>query len=238
MCTPNLVSTTHLGCHCPPTSIGTPPTHLLALGHYHHSSPIDSKSIFCGKPCQNRHTFENFRFFVHWACTHTTCTTCPLFCHLGRPPMHLFRSDNDQIFVDFHQLCSAHHLLGLPPTYQQPTTCHLIHPRWATHTSQPADPLPDFHGPVHYIATHTIWGLMPLLSLSLANLVTSLVLHGSLATSLDQLWACTTLHSPKLTNFVVNHHFCSMTRGQIIFFFLSFWVISWCNPWRPMRAQP
>src|SRR5258708_37687176 len=84
MCTPDLVSTTHPGCHCPPTSIGTPPTHLLALCHYHHSSPIDSKLIFCSKPCQNRHAFENFRFFMHWACTHTTRTTRPLCCHLGR----------------------------------------------------------------------------------------------------------------------------------------------------------
>src|SRR5258708_1174872 len=45
---------------------------------------INSKSIFCGKPCQNRHAFEIFRFFVHWACTHTTCTTCPLCHHLGQ----------------------------------------------------------------------------------------------------------------------------------------------------------
>src|SRR5258708_17018673 len=52
-CAPNQVSTTHLGSHCPPTSIGTPPTHLLALCHYHHSSPINSKSIFRSKPCQN-----------------------------------------------------------------------------------------------------------------------------------------------------------------------------------------
>src|SRR6266436_4232383 len=86
MCTPYLVSTTHLGCHCPPTSIGTPPTHLLALCHYHHSSPIDSKLIFRSKHCQNRHAFENFQLFMHWACTHTTHTTCPLCCHLGQLP--------------------------------------------------------------------------------------------------------------------------------------------------------
>src|SRR5258708_2354156 len=29
--------------------------------------------------------------------------------------------------------------------------------------------------------------------------------------------------------------YCSMTHGWITF---SFWVISWCNPQRPMRAQP
>src|SRR6266436_160313 len=29
-----------------------------------HPSPIDSKSIFRGKPCQNRHTFENSRIFT------------------------------------------------------------------------------------------------------------------------------------------------------------------------------
>src|SRR5258705_7158181 len=45
---------------------------------------IDSKSIFCGKPCQNGHAFEIFRFFMHWACTHTTHTTCPLCHHLGQ----------------------------------------------------------------------------------------------------------------------------------------------------------
>src|SRR5258708_24795962 len=33
--------------------------------------PIDTKSIFCGKPCQSRHTFEIFDF-SQWAHTHTT----------------------------------------------------------------------------------------------------------------------------------------------------------------------
>src|SRR5258708_33095935 len=64
-------------------------THLLALCHYHHSSPINSKLIFHGKPCQNRHAFEIFSFFVHWACTHTTCTTHPLCHHLGQLLAHL-----------------------------------------------------------------------------------------------------------------------------------------------------
>ena len=67
---------------------------------------------------------------------------------------------------------TAHHLLGLLLAYLQPTTHHLIHPgcaTCATHTNQPADLLPDFHGPVHYIATHSVWGLMPLLSLPLAT---------------------------------------------------------------------
>src|SRR5258708_14045625 len=46
---------THLA-HPPPTSwpCATTPT----------SSSIDSTSIFCGKPCQNRHAFENSPIFT------------------------------------------------------------------------------------------------------------------------------------------------------------------------------
>src|SRR5260221_1427358 len=36
---PNLVTTTHPGCHHPPYSIGTTPTHLLALCHPHPTPP-------------------------------------------------------------------------------------------------------------------------------------------------------------------------------------------------------
>src|SRR5258708_17150863 len=38
-CAPVLVSTTHLGCQCPPNLTGTPPTHLLALCHHLHTLP-------------------------------------------------------------------------------------------------------------------------------------------------------------------------------------------------------
>src|SRR5258708_19610224 len=116
MCTPDLVSTTHPGCHCPPTSIGTPPTHLLALCHYHHSSPINSKSIFHSKPCQNRHTFENFRFFMHWACTHYAITWgnyFHAFAHLSTP-LHALSAPSMHLPHTL-LLLFALHFLPLPP---------------------------------------------------------------------------------------------------------------------------
>src|SRR5260221_6801379 len=72
----------HPGCHCPPNSTGTPPTHPLALCHYHHPSPIDSKSTFCSKPYQTGMFSKNFdvffSIFLHSACTHQTRTNRPL----------------------------------------------------------------------------------------------------------------------------------------------------------------
>src|SRR5258707_15809030 len=62
--TPILVSTNLPGCRCPPNSFGIPPTHPLALCHYHHPSLINTKSIFHGNPCQNRHTSDFFFFFL------------------------------------------------------------------------------------------------------------------------------------------------------------------------------
>src|SRR5258708_17589934 len=81
-CPPVPVLHHHPGCHCPPNSTGTPPTHPLALCHYHYPSPIDSKSTFCSKPYQTGMFSKNFDVFfsisLHWACTHHTRTTRPI----------------------------------------------------------------------------------------------------------------------------------------------------------------
>src|SRR5258708_7836116 len=62
-CAPVPVLHHHPGCHCPPNSTGTPPTHPLALCHYHYPSPIDSKSTFCSKPYQTGMFSKNFDVF-------------------------------------------------------------------------------------------------------------------------------------------------------------------------------
>src|SRR5258708_31688434 len=49
----------------PYTTLFRSPTHLLALCHYHHSSPINSKSIFRSKPCQNTLRKVNMRSEEH-----------------------------------------------------------------------------------------------------------------------------------------------------------------------------
>src|SRR5258707_13900738 len=65
----------HPGCHCPPNSTGTPPTHPLALCHYHYPSPIDSKSTFCSKPYQTGMFSKNFDVFFAFLCPGPAPTT-------------------------------------------------------------------------------------------------------------------------------------------------------------------
>src|SRR5258708_3122124 len=142
---PILVTTTHLGCHCPPNLIGTPPTHLLAQCHQPHST-FPSMS-------------PGATLMLTFMCTHTPdlgstihlrhhCSTSPLLSHHPFP----FHSH----LLSVHLLAASKDLLG----------CLF------------ASSLSPLAGPLNY---------------------------------------------------------CSMNHGQITF---SFWVISWCNPWRPTRAQP
>src|SRR5258708_17589932 len=81
----------HPGCHCPPNSTGTPPTHPLALCHYHYPSPIDSKSTFCSKPYQTGMFSKNFNVFFQFLCTGPAPTTPAPPAQSARalaPPVH------------------------------------------------------------------------------------------------------------------------------------------------------
>src|SRR5260370_6314897 len=60
MCTPILVLHHHPGCHCPPNSTGTPPTHLLALCHPHQPPP---SQIFMVSPVKTGTLLKIFRNF-------------------------------------------------------------------------------------------------------------------------------------------------------------------------------
>src|SRR5258708_18190789 len=122
MCAPVLVSTTHLGCHCPPNSFGTPPTHLLALCHHPHillnRFHIHFLQLALSKQACIR-KISNFHSLVHWACTHTTHSTRPLLHHLG------------QLFVHTHApLCTfcamLHTFLCTLHTFSAPSV-HLLH---------------------------------------------------------------------------------------------------------------
>src|SRR5258708_4130836 len=65
----------HLGCHCPPNSTGTPPTHLLALCHPHQPPP---SQIFVVSPVKTGTLLRIFRNF----------STSLTFSALGLHPPH------------------------------------------------------------------------------------------------------------------------------------------------------
>src|SRR6266436_7115142 len=65
----------HPGCHCPPNSTGTPPTHLLALCHPHQPPP---SQIFMVSPVKTGTLSRIFRNF----------STSLTFSALGLHPPH------------------------------------------------------------------------------------------------------------------------------------------------------
>src|SRR5258708_10281931 len=76
MRTPILVLHHHLGCHCPPNSTGTPPTHLLALCHPHQPPPSQISMVSPVKTGTLSKIFRNFSTFL-------------TFSALGLHPPHL-----------------------------------------------------------------------------------------------------------------------------------------------------
>src|SRR5258707_9943320 len=72
---PILVLHHHPGCHCPPNSTGTPPTHLLALCHPHQPPP---SQIFVVSPVKTGTLSKIFRNF----------STFLTFSALGLHPPH------------------------------------------------------------------------------------------------------------------------------------------------------
>src|SRR5258708_30099554 len=74
---------THSGFHHPPRLPLAPkltwhtPHPSPGLVPLPHPSPIDSESIFRGKPCQNRHTFENLRIFTPGCTGHAPIPPAP-----------------------------------------------------------------------------------------------------------------------------------------------------------------
>src|SRR5258708_10003332 len=73
---PVLVLHHHLGCHCPPNSTGTPPTHLLALCHPHQPPP---SQIFMVSPVKTGTLSRIFRNFL------TSLTFSALGLHSPHP---------------------------------------------------------------------------------------------------------------------------------------------------------
>src|SRR5258707_3089740 len=80
----------HPGCHCPPNSTGTPPTHLLALCHPHQPPP---SQIFVVSPVKTRTPSQIFRKFstFDFLCTGPAPTTPAPPAHSAQalaPPAH------------------------------------------------------------------------------------------------------------------------------------------------------
>src|SRR5258708_13483901 len=96
---PVLVLHHHPGCHCPPNSTGTPPTHLLALCHPHQPPP---SQIFMVSPVKTGTLSKIFRNF----------STSLTFSALGLHPPHPHHPPN------LPRLCP--HLPTLPSAFVLP----------------------------------------------------------------------------------------------------------------------
>src|SRR5260221_1254073 len=138
---------------------------------------INSKSIFRSKPCQNRHTFEIFRFFMHWACTHTTCTT-----------HHYAVAWGDYLHAFVH-LCTPLRALSAPSVHLPHTlvllfTLHLLGLSPLSNFPLTSDPLPATMGNPALVQLGTV--PIPDLCITKSNPCGPHVAH------LPSLWACTT----------------------------------------------
>src|SRR5258708_6121304 len=132
-CTPILVLHHHPGCHCPPNSTGTPPTHLLALCHPHQPPP---SQIFMVSPVKTGTLLKNFRKFstfltfsalgLHPPHPHHLPTLPGLRPHLHTLlctsvlPLHTFHTPPRSLCTPSTHLPCTHvhfalHLLGLSP---------------------------------------------------------------------------------------------------------------------------
>ena len=116
---PILVTTTHPGLPLPPYSIGTPPTHLLALCHPHPTPPSPWATPNVDFLCTHMHvhlfwannppapsiinSHPGFNHHYHPLVAPTTRIICPLCCSLG---LHIS-----------NHVCNSVHCMGPhPPT--------------------------------------------------------------------------------------------------------------------------
>src|SRR5258708_7231706 len=145
---PILVFTIHPGCHWPPNSLGTPPIHPLALCHFPNPPPIDSKSIFRGKPCQNRHTFENLRIFTPGCTGHAPIPPTPPAHHSVAWGDYL-RTCAHPSAPSVHLSAPSVHLSALCVHPSAPSVPHMG-PPFRCGLAQPTQPSKDLVRPGHH----------------------------------------------------------------------------------------